>query len=585
MPATSPKSAIVTTVEGPSADTPKKAKTLEKALEIAADDVGALANGGEVNIWEFKSVGFILQYFVIGFIYYGMPATIYGVFNGYLNVPGYVYSTAAVVVAMPWSFKFLFGLVNDLVPINGYRRKPYMVVGWLMCAVTLIYLSTLTLPEPYFCRDDAGEYIKQTANSTAAEPCNPSARDAGGEIAMLMCLAALGYVIADVAADGLLVQYAQREPMESRGKTQTNIYLVRTVGGALAYFIVGLCMNGKEYNGTFDWSISFNDFCAIMAAPATIMVPVSWFLVQEETVDEEAEKIAATAQQKGGGILEAGSDAPTTLRGYMKQGWELLSSKAFFCVVMYNFWDSVLRGISTTSGTFVKSEWAGVKQIQDQMFTVVSLLAFAGGLYVVKERCLNYSWRKMLAYTTIFLNLLDLLIVFLTTYNVVRNQYFYLGETILDTLPAAANFVVGTYIIVEMADVGNEGLTYGLLSSISNLGGPFARAIGNQVFGAWTHNLSDKQNYIDDKPEFRNAVALSFILSYGLSFLALGLLFLLPSQKPDAQERKRTWGKDPRCAYAVITLVGFALIYSVTQNFMVMSPSTACLEFAGGSGC
>jgi hypothetical protein len=133
--------------------------------------------------------------------------------------------------------------------------------------------------------------------------------------------------------------------------------------------------------------------------------------------------------------------------------------------------------------------------------------------------------------------------------------------------------------------VGNEGLTYGLLSSISNLGGPFARAIGNQVFGAWKLNLSDKQNYIDDKPEFRNAVALSFILSYGLSFLALGLLFLLPSQKPDAQERKRTWGKDPKYAYAVVTLVGFALVYSVTQNFMVMSPSTACLVFAGGKGC
>ena len=45
---------------------------------------------------------------------------------------------------------------------------------------------------------------------------------------------------------------------------------------------------------------------------------------------------------------------------------------------------------------------------------------------------------------------------FLTIYNVIRNQYFYLGETVLVEIPAAANFVVGTFVIVEMAENGNE---------------------------------------------------------------------------------------------------------------------------------
>ena len=44
-------------------------------------------------------------------------------------------------------------------------------------------------------------------------------------------------------------------------------------------------------------------------------------------------------------------------------------------------------------------------------------------------------------------------------------------------IPAAANFVVGTFVIVEMADSGNEGLVYGLLTTAANLGGPFARAV------------------------------------------------------------------------------------------------------------
>ena len=47
---------------------------------------------------------------------------------------------------------------------------------------------------------------------------------------------------------------------------------------------------------------------------------------------------------------------------------------------------------------------------------------------------------------------------FCTIFDVVRNQYFYLGETFLMELPDGVNFVVSTFVIVEMADTGNEGL-------------------------------------------------------------------------------------------------------------------------------
>merc|ERR1711966_80825 len=149
----------------------------------------------------------------------------------------------------------------------------------------------------------------------------------------------------------------------------------------------------------------------------------------------------------------------------------------------------------------------------------------------------------MLLITTVILNATDMIIAFLTIFDVVRNQYFYLGESILDEIPAAANFVVGTYIIVEMADVGNEGLTYGLLTTISNLGSPFSRAVGNQIFGAFKHNLSDRQNYVDDTPEFRNAVAYSFAKSDKYAYITCGLLFV-------------------------------ALSYSLSVNFLAMFPAT-----------
>lgn len=70
---------------------------------------GSLVAGDEINIFELKNIGFIAQYFSVGLILAGLPATVYGVFLGYLNVPAYVYATAGVITTLPWSFKFLFG--------------------------------------------------------------------------------------------------------------------------------------------------------------------------------------------------------------------------------------------------------------------------------------------------------------------------------------------------------------------------------------------------------------------------------------------------------------------------------------------
>ena len=109
----------------------------------------------------------------------------------------------------------------------------------------------------------------------------------------------------------------------------------------------------------------------------------------------------------------------------------------------------------------------------------------------------------MLFSTTVLLNVMDMPFTFLTIYNVIRNQYFYLGETVLYEVPSAANFVVATFIIVEMANEGNEGMVYGLLTTTANLGEPFGNAISNQLFGLFQPALSDSANYIEDTSRFR----------------------------------------------------------------------------------
>lgn len=505
-------------------------------------------------------LGFFAQYFTVGVIYGGLPATTYGFLLGYLNTPSYVYSTCTTLLALPWSFKFILGAINDCVPIMGYRRKPYMVIGWTICAAMLVVLYLYPLPEPYYCIDPTTlEYDLEIA------PCNNGASQAGTIPTILMIFASFGYVIADVAADGLTVQYARAEPESRRGYTQSTAYLTRALGQVFASLVVGFGMNGYEYLGSFEYNLTFNEVCLIFAVLAGAMVPISIFCVDEKRLLERH-----------------------TFSEYAGATWQLMRSKAFFYVVLWQFFNPAIQYVSTTAGSQVQRYWAGVETLQAQLASVVAYLLFSLALYIVRERFLHISWRLMLILTTASLNVIDVPFSMLTVFDVVRNQYFYLGETLLTELPNAAFFVVSCFVIVEMATADNEGLIYGLLTTVSNCGKSLPNAFSNQLYGLFYPALSDSSNYIaargGDQQCFRVVVACSIAVGYAFSFASLITMPLLPNQKADAQHRLATWPHHTGYAVATCTLIFLGLGYSLTVNFLALTP-LACLEFVGGQGC
>ena len=510
----------------------------------------------------------------------------YGFFLGYLNVDAYAYAAATTVVALPWSFKFVFGAVNDVCPINGERRRPYIALGWAFCAVALWFLAMMPLPEPYWCIDeDSGRYITTARHrhdgvKVAAEPCNAQAPLAGGPFALAMMVASFGYCVSDVAADGLTVQLAKKEVEERRGQTQTSVYLVRTIGNIFAVAFVGLGMNSREYNGSFDRGLSFSWVMGAFALLSTMMVPISLLFVKEPSL--VLQPLSTTDATPN---LRARISRRVTCEQYRKSVWQLLRSKAMFYCVCYQFLTPVIGAVYTTASPEVKQHWAHVRSLQNSLFSLVGLVVFSCGLWLVKKRLLHRSWRELTLVTTIFLNVIDMPFSFCTIYDIVRDPYFYLGETVLQGIPDAVNFVVSTFVIVEMAEGGDEGIVYGLLTTTYNVGGPFASAISNQLFGLFEPKLSDPKNYVEDRPAFRNTVALSFVVTYAAAFLSLLTLPLLPRQKAQVQQWKRDWPRRDIYAWASLTILVVGLVYSCALNVLAVLPSTMCLEIVGGEGC
>ena len=242
---------------------------------------------------------------------------------------------------------------------------------------------------------------------------------------------------------------------------------------------------------------------------------------------------------------------------------------------------------------------------------------------------------------TVACNVIDAPFTFLTVYDVIRNQYFYLGDNLSQALPSATAFVINLFAIIEIAEPGAEGLTYGVITTAGSLGGLVSTPLSNWIFGYFHPSLSDAANYLKDDHSFRTLVrrrahqprgrdaytpphmrptrftkacartaltttsrtsawraahaptsrraswqvACSCILGYVTTLSAMFFLPLMPNQKADAQHRIAT--RKRRVAHAVIILLILTcgIIYAVTIDMLSIIPATSCLQIAGGQGC
>jgi len=233
----------------------------------------------------------------------------------------------------------------------------------------------------------------------------------------------------------------------------------------------------------------------------------------------------------------------------------------------------------------VRSQWAHVKVLQQQMFGVAGLGVMIAATWIYKLCFLQVSWRKVIFLAIVAVNVIDAIPQFLTTFGVVRNQYFYLGEDIVSSIPNAMLQLVSNLMIIELAEPGREGLCFGLIGTLQQSALPFATVISNQVYGLFTPKLSSLENYILDTPEFRETVAWSYVLTYATSFFALGLLPMIPWQKAEAHRRKNEWKNNSFMATLVLVIPALCLLYGVIVLILTSQPETACLRWVGGQGC
>uniref|UniRef100_K3W649 Uncharacterized protein n=1 Tax=Globisporangium ultimum (strain ATCC 200006 / CBS 805.95 / DAOM BR144) TaxID=431595 RepID=K3W649_GLOUD len=529
-----------------------------KTPDALEDD--ALREGGAPSLLSKKYVGVLAQYAAVGLIDAVLPSTIYPLMQSYLNSSGTQIVTASTLIALPWSFKVFYGILSDCVPIFGYRRRPYMVLGWLICFAMLLVMACSPIGDPYFSNPDDANIAPEDyyLYPGIQDSFNLDAPNKGGKYVLLMMFSAFGYLMSDVCADAMVVHLAQREPENVRGSTQTAIYGTRTAMNVVGTMIVGFAFNGKQYGGTFDWSLSFPALMIILTCCLVPVIPITWFFIKEEKTTR------------------------ANFSDYMSQFWAFLQNRAVYQVIFYNFFSGVIGNFSYTIGSPIQRYWVHVTPLNNSVSSVLSNFVFMIGIFVVGKWGLHWNWRWVVVWTGTLVIIVDLVVTLMVVWDVYRNQWFWLGTPLAVEVPAGISFIISTFVTVELAGEGNEGAVYGLLTTVSNLSSPFSTTITKVVDEKWHMTNERIQN---DDHSIRSDVTRAVILMYCMTIASWLFLPLLPKQKAATQELKRTGGSSKLFGGLTVLYILFALVWSVMTNLMGIFESTSCLVIAGGDGC
>jgi len=259
-----------------------------------------------------------------------------------------------------------------------------------------------------------------------------------------------------------------------------------------------------------------------------------------------------------------------------------LQMRVVYQIVAFRFLRNVFALFSTTAASPVQSLWAGVEPLNDAIASVLTYIMASAGFYLTKRYGLNWSWRTMIVVTQFAVIIIDCIPTMLTIWDVVRSQWFWLGIPLVEELPYYAGMAVSSFAIIEVIEEGQEAAVFGLISQLQNLASPFATVIYKNIDSHFDVASTD---LVKDTTQVRSDVMYTYLIAYGFNIFSTVFVLLLPRQKAETQELKRSGGRSKIMGIFTICYLTFAFLWAVMTNCMSFSSSTSCLRIAGGSGC
>lgn len=519
-----------------------------------------------VNPLDLRWFGLVLHSVVVGVISTALPLTVFPFLTNNLNMEGTQTMSARTLLALPWTLKPFFMIFTDCVPLLcGYHRRPYMALGWLVCAAALLGIYFVDQPEPFF-KDRAlvsTPLIKLSAEQRVSS-INLDAPRHGGLYVMFMSVATVGYILADVAADALISEIARSQFNVIGGADNEDevfapmVTKFRYTSMLLTFLFMGVSMSGWDYGGDFDFTLQYTQVMLILGIMAALPVPLVWYTIVET-------KRARRSFQK-----------------CFKEIWDLFHNRAINKVILFRFLGGIFGGISATAVNPVAFYWAEVQPLNDNVVSFVATGAVFAGLSFANKKGWQINYRLLIIGANLVILFLDCGATIFTIWGIVRSQWFWIGLPVMEAIPSGLDYVIFTVVLGEITEPGKEQIMSSLVTAVSFLAGPAGLMLTKYIDAQL--DVSN-QDLMVDSNHVRAHTTLAFVIAYLCQLISLGWLLVLPRHASEAREWKKRSGTSTRHALGLIALLVVSFGWTVAVHVLSVNASTACMKSVGGRGC
>ncbi|KAL8504254.1 hypothetical protein ACS0TY_022836 [Phlomoides rotata] len=372
---------------------------------------------------------------------------------------------------IPWVMKPIWGLLTDVFPVRGYRRRPYFVLAGVIGAVSALSVA------------------------------------AGGQLAVFLALTFLigitaGVAIGDVTIDACIA----RNSIEIRSLAadmQSLCGLCSSAGALLGYSTSGLLVH----------HLGPQVALGLLAIPSATLIVLGFVIYEPRT----SEDIHLVKKKPGEKLREAVYGMYRTIR--IPRVWKP-------SLYMYL---SLALSISTHEGQFYwyTDPKAGPAFSQESVGMIYAIGAMASivGVIIYHKTLKDYPFRALLFSAQLMYSISGMLdLIFILRWNLVvgiPDYFFVVLEECVSRIITRIRWMPMMVLSSQLCPLGIEGTFFALLMCIDSLGSLTSKWGGGVVLHLFHVTRSDFKN-----------LWLTVLIRNILRFSTLCLIFLIPNSDP-----------------------------------------------------
>jgi hypothetical protein len=383
----------------------------------------------ELQLYRLENLAVPACYFVVGTLQ-GLVRPLLNVYPLDLGATEAQQTSLAMIVTIPAAFKLVFGFLSDNVPLYGYRRKSYMMLGWWGTSVSTAYLLwNFNLSDVQKHGNDAT--VQQQQQQSSVSTSTPSLQT----LFVVFFLFGCSLWMADVMADSIVAQKARLETAHQRGSLQSSCYAARFLGNMIfAPLSTALysCTPGPFYI-----------VCLLCFIPFSVMTPLIYYFAEDANIP-----IPPTSHQ-------------------CQEIWSTVCQRSVWQPMAFVYGYNLLQVSNAAWRQFLSTVY-GFTAANLNALLVVSYVMLYLGTLSYKYCCLHMSWRRIYQSCLLFnavLSSMQLLLIQGRTFGL-PPFVFALGDDAMAELLQGIQFLPLSIMMVLLCPVGSEGVSYSMFTTV-----------------------------------------------------------------------------------------------------------------------